>query len=88
LAAKLYGIYMPAAIGTSGIYTRKRPSLPPNPIVVQPWSHGHARHGDRRRPANRPRPGMEPVMLDVVYLIGGCIFFVIAVLYTTACDHL
>ncbi len=32
--------------------------------------------------------GMELVMLDVVYLIGGCVFFVVAILYTTACDHL
>jgi len=27
-------------------------------------------------------------MLDVIYLIGGCAFFIVAVLYTTACDHL
>lgn len=31
---------------------------------------------------------MEPCMLDVIYLVGGCAFFVVAVLYTTACDHL
>jgi hypothetical protein len=31
---------------------------------------------------------MELFMLDVIYLVGGCAFFVIAVCYTTACDHL
>jgi hypothetical protein len=28
------------------------------------------------------------VMLDLVYLVGGCAFFVVSVLYTTACDRL
>ena len=48
----------------------------------------------RRHPAGA-KPGLEPSsneaeqsMLDVVYLIGGCAFFALAVLYTTACDHL
>ena len=30
----------------------------------------------------------ECLMLDIVYAAGGCVFFVIAILYTTACDHL
>jgi hypothetical protein len=30
----------------------------------------------------------SPDMLDIAYLIGGCVFFALAVLYTVACDHL
>jgi hypothetical protein len=31
---------------------------------------------------------LEFAMLDLAYLIGGCAFFALAVLYTIACDHL
>jgi hypothetical protein len=31
---------------------------------------------------------MEFLMLDIVYLVGGCLFFVVAVVYTIACDRL
>jgi hypothetical protein len=27
-------------------------------------------------------------MLDVIYVIGGCAFFAVAILYTYACDRL
>jgi hypothetical protein len=31
---------------------------------------------------------MEFLMLDIVYLVGGCLFFAVAVVYSTACDRL
>ncbi len=43
---------------------------------------GPASHGQD------PERFRELFMLDVIYLVGGCAFFVIAVWYTTACDHL
>ena len=30
----------------------------------------------------------ECLMLDIVYAVAGCVFFVLAVFYTTACDRL
>ena len=30
----------------------------------------------------------ERAMSDLLYLLGGCAFFALAILYTTACDHL
>ena len=36
----------------------------------------------------RHQKTLEFQMLDILYLVGGAAFFVISVLYTTACDHL
>ena len=43
----------------------------------------------RPGPAECPR-GQEGsrLVLDVAYLVGGCAFFVLAVLYTHACERL
>lgn len=31
---------------------------------------------------------MEFLMLDIVYLVGGCLFFAVTVVYSIACDRL
>jgi hypothetical protein len=40
-----------------------------------------------RSAKSRPPPNGIP-MLDILYLIGGSAFFVVAALYATACDNL
>jgi hypothetical protein len=47
----------------------------------------------RTLPSRSPNRSSAPLrwrflMLDIAYVIGGCIFFAVAMLYATACDNL
>jgi hypothetical protein len=52
--------------------------------------HNHSTYGARAisPPSSCFQHTLEFLMLDVLYLVGATFFFVISVIYTTACDHL
>ena len=62
--------------------------IPPPPLAVS-LLYAEAELTYRLgRPHAGPGPKGFGHMLDLVFLVGGCAFFVAAVLYTTACDKL